>query len=315
MSHRTSILALIIATTMFLSPRADARFSSGGSSSHSSSSSHSFSSHSFGSSSSSSHSYSSGKGYSSSSGYTHSSSTFGHAADRAASEEESHATFSHSTVSPTGSSYSSHSAYIPHSYATHSNYSYDDARDLQIRSLRSQLSWERYQNRPYYMDSFFHPYYGRSYVTYSDGYSPWFWFWLMDQTTSTQASWIYNHQATMDAARYQSLLDQNQSLQAQITQLQQQQTTPDPTYTPPGLPSADMMYSDNYVSNVMSSSSPVQTPTQTPTETPTPASDTPPITTYSTSPSPGMNFLYPIGIFAACCGLYWLFFVKRWSSL
>src|SRR5438105_4438889 len=82
--------------------------------------------------------------------------------------------------------------------------------------------------------------YSRPAVVYHDGYSPWFWLWLLDRGTRDQAAWVYHHRYSMDAARYDSMLAQNAALREQVRQLESQDVPRDPGYVPPGLPAADL---------------------------------------------------------------------------
>lgn len=256
----TILLSLALLAQPWLAP-ADAGYSSGKSSVSHSSVSHSSSSHTSSASHSSSisHSssgYSSGKGTSYSSGksssfasgkgtsYTTpsrpaSSGTFGSSAATAQRQEEIRRGTGAGSISITPSRTSA---------APRTVYRTPDPRQRQMSFLRSRLNAESFASRDLRAQSFYGPYIGGPAPTYAyhDGYSPWFWLWLLDRRPQVQAAWLYNHRSTMDQARYDSLANENATLRDRIAALESQGVPRDPTYVPDELPEADLMYSDSF---------------------------------------------------------------------
>ena len=101
-------------------------------------------------------------------------------------------------------------------------------------------------SRPVRIYNVFNPYWSRPVVIYHDPYNSLFWWWLLDRSLDDRAYWAYHHRYDMDPARYQSLVAQDQQLQARVEQLEAQQAPRNPNYTPPGV-DRDLMYSDRYV--------------------------------------------------------------------
>jgi hypothetical protein len=105
--------------------------------------------------------------------------------------------------------------------------------------------------RPVRIYNVFNPYWSRPVVIFHDPYNSLFWWWLLDRSLDDRAYWAYHHRYDMDPARYQSLVAQDQQLQARVEQLEAQQAPRDPNYTPPGV-DRDLMYSDRYVQQTYS---------------------------------------------------------------
>ena len=104
------------------------------------------------------------------------------------------------------------------------------------------------RTRPSRINIYFGNYSYRPWVYYNDPYSSLFWWWLLDRSIDEQAYWAYHHRYDMDPGRYDALIASNQQLQARVSQLETQQVTRDPSYTPASLgTNQDLMYSDQYV--------------------------------------------------------------------
>jgi hypothetical protein len=142
--------------------------------------------------------------------------------------------------------------------------------------------------RPVRLYSVFSPYYSRPWVVYSDPYSSYFWWWLLDRSLDDRAWWAYHHRYDMDPARYDALVASDQQLSARVAQLEAQQAARDPSYTPAGL-DRDLMYSDHYVAN-----------------------------TYSNRPTRVGVAAFRVLIIAGGAGLFatfiWLIWFKRWQT-
>lgn len=141
--------------------------------------------------------------------------------------------------------------------------------------------------RPARVYNVFNSYYSRPWVTYRDPYNSFFWWWLLDRSLDDRAWWAYHHRYDMDPARYESLVANDQQLQARVSQLEAQQAPRDPNYVPTGL-DRDLMYSDHYVNQA-----------------------------YGNRPTrAGRAAFWIIGVPAAlgACGFFiWLIWFKRWQ--
>jgi hypothetical protein len=133
----------------------------------------------------------------------------------------------------------------------------------------------------------YNSYYSRPWVTYRDPYNSFFWWWLLDRSLDDRAWWAYHHRYDMDPARYEALVENDQQLQARVSQLEAQQAPRDPNYVPTGL-DRDLMYSDHYVNQA-----------------------------YGNRPTrAGRAAFWIIGVPAAlgACGFFiWLIWFKRWQ--
>ena len=171
-------------------------------------------------------------------------------------------------------------------------------RDSQVvRQLRSDLNYERWQNREQRERQFYGGYWNGWYSArpayyYHDPFSNLFWYWLMSQSFNTQAQWAYNHRDMMDDARYRDLLAHDARIEQEIRNLEQQGVRPDPTHTPQAMP-ADLMYDDNYVQAVYN---------------PQPQVSRPAAGGFFHALS---RFLLIVGVILA---LMWLVFFKRWGG-
>lgn len=78
-------------------------------------------------------------------------------------------------------------------------------------------------------------------VIYHDSYHPSFSGWLLQQSPSIMAMWMYNHRAEMDEARYRDLMASNAEVRTKLAMMEAQRIKADPTYSPPGI-DYDVMY-------------------------------------------------------------------------
>jgi hypothetical protein len=91
-------------------------------------------------------------------------------------------------------------------------------------------------------------------VRYSDPYSSFFWWWLLDRSLDDRAHWAYHHRYDMDEGRYQALVQHDAALESHVRQLEAEQVPVEPNYTPPGL-DRDLMYSDQQIQRAYSTRS------------------------------------------------------------
>jgi hypothetical protein len=110
---------------------------------------------------------------------------------------------------------------------------------------------QTYPTRTVRVEHHYAPYYTRPVVVYNDSYNPLFWWWLLDRSLDDRAHWAYHHRASMDAARYQTLLSSDANLEARVRQLEAQRAPVNPNYVPAGL-DADLMYDDQSVQRAYS---------------------------------------------------------------
>lgn len=112
--------------------------------------------------------------------------------------------------------------------------------------------------RPVYQPKFSSPstldekrrsFYGPQYHTqtpivvtqYRDSFNPWFWMWLMSQSSSDKAAWAHNHKDEIDPARLQELKSKDASFEERLKALEG--TPKDPKYKPTGIDD-DLMYTE-----------------------------------------------------------------------
>jgi hypothetical protein len=122
----------------------------------------------------------------------------------------------------------------------------DDARVISVRNMPE----EKWVNRETRVQTFYHSYYYHvppTVVHYNDPYSTFFWLWMLDRSLDDRAYWAYHHRYDMDEARYRDLLAKDRALEARIRQLEAEKKARDPNYVPPGMPDADLQYTDDFV--------------------------------------------------------------------
>lgn len=124
-----------------------------------------------------------------------------------------------------------------------------DPKDRKIQNLRSQLSYERRQNRDLREQVYY-----RSYapVYYHDSFSPFFaGYFLAQLTAQDRAYWYYHHYDDMDPARRVYFMQQDPTLAARVAELERQNVQRDSSYVPPQMQKdPDVMYSKEYVQAV-----------------------------------------------------------------
>lgn len=78
---------------------------------------------------------------------------------------------------------------------------------------------------------------------YKDNYNPFFWLWLMEQSSDQRALWAYNHRKDMDKERYNELLKKDADLEKKIKELETKGIKEDSNYKPQGIDN-DLMYKE-----------------------------------------------------------------------
>jgi len=111
---------------------------------------------------------------------------------------------------------------------------------------------------------------------------------MLDQSIEERAMWAYHHRNSIDAARYQAILNSDVAIQGRIAALEAQQLARNVDYVPTALASnQDLMLSDQYVKD-----------------------------NYKATPSSSGRFAFwffmiPL-IIAIVGGTFWMLFVKKW---
>jgi hypothetical protein len=186
-----------------------------------------------------------------------------------------------------------------------------DTSKPSVSVIRDTVSSDEYASRPTRIEHHYHTHYGDRYNTYRSrpyidvggGYSPLFWYIMLDWSVQRQAQWMYHNQNTINQALYQEQLAKNAALRAEIDRLRASGTTINPGYVDPEFrDNPDLMYSDEYVTAVYN---------------PTPVQQT-----YQSRPMTEEEkaavaaFFKWVGIVLLVCvcgfGLYYLVFVKNW---
>jgi hypothetical protein len=89
----------------------------------------------------------------------------------------------------------------------------------------------------------------RPYIDVGGGYSPLFWYMMMDTwDDNRKAQWFYNNQNTINQNVFNQQLQQNAALRAKIEEMRRNGVQPDPNYVDPEFKGEeDMMYDQNFV--------------------------------------------------------------------
>jgi hypothetical protein len=116
-----------------------------------------------------------------------------------------------------------------------------------------EISPTQYSERPMRHYTIYQNYYSRPVPTvfYNDPYDHFFYWWLLDRTTSQQAYWVYNHYNDVDHARIADMYAHDMDLEARVRQLETEKGVNgrDPAWAPQGV-DHDLMYGDDYVNAV-----------------------------------------------------------------
>ena len=131
-----------------------------------------------------------------------------------------------------------------------------DQKAASVTTIRQSMTPEKYQNRTVRVENHYHNYYGprydyyrsQPYVYVGGGYSPLFWYAMMDWSIDRQAMWYYHNHSTIDQQLYQQQLANNAVLRAKVAELESQKLARNPRYVDPEFKeNPDVMYDDSYV--------------------------------------------------------------------
>lgn len=168
------------------------------------------------------------------------------------------------------------------------------------------MTSDKYANRTTRVEHHYHNTYGDRYDYYRSqppiyvggGYSPLFWYCMMDWSLDRRAMWMYHNQNTMDRALYQQQLAENAQLKAEIAKLEAAGTAVDPGYVDKEFKdNPDLMYTDEYVTAAYNPSKTVIAP---------------PPAVASPGVGAGTVILIVIIVLLIVWGLWWLIFKKNW---
>ena len=130
-----------------------------------------------------------------------------------------------------------------------------DPKAPAVDTVRKSVDSNKYANRTTRVENHYHTHYGdrydyyrsRPYIDIGGGYSPIFWYMMMDWSMERRAQWMYNNQSNMNQQLYQQELAKNAQLRTQVESLKTK-GAPDPTYVDPEFKNdPDLQYSDEFV--------------------------------------------------------------------
>lgn len=171
------------------------------------------------------------------------------------------------------------------------------------------MTSEKYAQRETRVENHYHTHYGDRYGGYASspyygmyiggGYSPLFWYCMMDWSLERRAMWMYHNRSSIDQQLYQQELAKNAALQAQIAQLEASGTAVNPGYVDPEFAdNPDLMYTDEYVQAVYN-----------PVAQTTPMAAPPP-----RSSGGGVAILWVLGILIVVGLIVYFVFFHRWGE-
>jgi len=129
-----------------------------------------------------------------------------------------------------------------------------DSNSPSVKTVRSIPS-EKYEQRPTRVEHHYHHTYGdrygyyrsQPYVYVGGGYSPLFWYAMMDWDYHRRAEWLYHNQHLVNQSLYAEQL-QNAQLRAEIDRLRAENIPINHNYVDPEFKdNQDLMYSDDFV--------------------------------------------------------------------
>lgn len=125
-----------------------------------------------------------------------------------------------------------------------------DPKDQKIKDLKRELNYQQMRTREERQRRVYADYWSRPAptVVYNDGFSPWFWLWLMDRP-HYRDQWVYHNYDRMDPARLAELKRNDADLDNRLRALEAQGVKRDPSYVPPEV-DRDLVYSDDQVKRV-----------------------------------------------------------------
>jgi len=141
------------------------------------------------------------------------------------------------------------------------------------------------------------------------GYSPLFWYCMLDWSLDRQAMWFYHNHSAIDQQLYQQQLAKNVALQAKINELEAKekagQLKRDPNYVDPEFKeNPDLMYTGEYVEAAYN---PVATPVVT-----RPVVTSPPVAATGTS---GLSIvIWTFVILVVLGAIVYFVFIHRWGE-
>ena len=135
-----------------------------------------------------------------------------------------------------------------------------DPKAPSVDHVRNTMTPEKYQQRTVRVEHHYHNYYGprydyyrsQPYIYVGGGYSPLFWYAMLDWDINRRAMWMYHNQSVMDQQLYQQQLSQNADLRARVAALESQGMRRDPRYIDPEFKeNPDLMYDDGHIAAVV----------------------------------------------------------------
>ena len=135
-----------------------------------------------------------------------------------------------------------------------------DPKAPSVDHVRNTMTPEKYQQRTVRVEHHYHNNYGprydyyrsQPYIYVGGGYSPLFWYAMLDWDINRRAMWMYHNQSVMDQQLYQQQLSQNADLRARVAALESQGVRRDPRYVDSEFKeNPDLMYDDGHIAAVV----------------------------------------------------------------
>lgn len=134
------------------------------------------------------------------------------------------------------------------SYTTPKGTSVDLSKKQEdVKRVREKVTQEKWVTRESRVNTTFAPYVVQpAPPAFGDHFGPFFWLWLLDQSSDRRAEWAYHHRDEMDPARLDALRVKDSELDNRLRRLEQSGKKPDHGYTPEGL-DEDLQYDGGFV--------------------------------------------------------------------
>lgn len=153
------------------------------------------------------------------------------------------------TQSQSKSSTSSFSSYKPTPKAPVSNYTKNVVASKPKVQYTTQARTQRYGT--VINNNYSHPYgyyASQPYINVGGGYSPIFWWMMMEWSADRRAEWMYHHQNTMNQTVYKETIIKDPELAAEIEKLKAANVAVNPEYVDKDFKdNPDLMYSQEYI--------------------------------------------------------------------
>jgi len=140
-----------------------------------------------------------------------------------------------------------------------------DSTNPNVTTVRNKLDADSYRTRTVRVEHHYHHTYGPRYTYYGSqpyiyvggGYSPIFYYAMLDWSLERRAAWYYHNQHCMDQALYQKSLADNAQLRLEIEKMKARSVSVNTGYIDPEFAdNPDLMYTQEHIDAVYNSAEP-----------------------------------------------------------